>query len=161
MKEETRGINKHTIMDLFLPCNGCIYWETPKKFGNDKHGKLKVRKDEAIRIKHGWFKKTYDMFGCCGKILYVDDKAAGYSQYALPQFLSNVAEYSKQPLLPSPDAILISCLYIQEEHQRKRLGTELLQTVLEDLRQKDYHAVETYSRDDSANNCFGPTEFLF
>jgi len=157
MKKEMKDFNNRAITDLFSPCNGCIYWEAPEKFGKDEHGKPKVREDEAIEIKRGWFKKIRDMFGCGGKILYVEGEAVGYSQYAPPQLLPNIAEYSPQLFPPSPDAILISCLYIREEYQRGRLGTELLQTVLNDLRERGYHAVETYSRDDSANNCSGPT----
>ncbi len=159
MKIEIRDINDHTITTLFSPCDGCIYWEAPEKFGKDKHGEPKVREDEAIKIKCSWFEKIQDTFGCGGKILYIEGEAVGYSQYAPPRLLPNVAEYSQHLFPPSTDAILISCLYIREEYRRKGLGVRLLQAVLENLRERGYDTVETYSRDDSVNNCSGPTEF--
>lgn len=159
MKRQIKDINDQTIADIFSPCNGCIYWEDPDNFGKDEYGKAKVEEDEAIEIKCSWFGKTRSMFGLCGKILYVKAEAVGYSQYAPPKLIPNVAKYSKKLFTPSPDAVLISCLYIRDEHQRAGLGTELLQAVLNDLRERGHHAVETYSRDDSLNNCSGPTEF--
>lgn len=151
MKIKIRNINEKTVKDLFSPCKVCIYWEEPKKCGQ-------VSEDEAFTIKKRWFKKTRTIFGNCGKILYADGNAAAYTQYCLPHLLENVAEYSH--LFPvSPDAILISCLYVCTGYRKKGLGTNLLHTVINELREREYHAVETYSRDDSPNNCSGPTTF--
>lgn len=154
-----RDIDDQSIKDLFSPCSGCIYWEAPEKFGKDDRGEPKVTEHEAIKIKRDWFKRTQEIFASCGKILYVDGKAVGYSQYAPPGLVEHVAEYSQELFPPSPDAILISCLYIREGHQGRGLGDRLLQAVIKNLRERDYQAVETYSRDDSANNCSGPTKF--
>jgi len=35
----------------------------------------------------------------------------------------------------------------------------LLQAVLADLKNRNFKAAETYARDDSPNNCSGPTNF--
>ncbi len=157
MRIEIKDIDENTIKDLFPPCNSCMYWEAPKKSDKDERGKPRVPEVEAIEIKRGWFKKTNRTFGTCGKILYVNEKAAGYVQYAPPQLFEKVAEYSRELFLPSPDGILLSCLYIQPRYQGKGLGTRLLKAVVEDLREKGYQALETYSRDDSANSTSGPT----
>ena len=156
MEIEIRDIDEQTIKQLLPPCNSCLYWEAPEKYGKDEKGEPKTSKDEAIIIKQGWFKNTGSTFGSCGKILYIDGKAAGYIRYAPSHLFEKVTEYSQELFPPSPDALLLSCLHIQSAYREKGLGTRLLQTVLEDLRGRGYQAVETYSRDD-ANGSSGPT----
>ena len=77
MRIEIQEIDDQTIKDLFSPCNSCLYWEAPGKFGKDERGEPKVPEDEAIEIKRGWFKRTSEILGSCGKILCVDGKAVG------------------------------------------------------------------------------------
>lgn len=157
MEIEIKDIDEQTVKDLFSSCDSCLYWEVPEMFGKDEMGEPKVPQDEAIEIKRTWFRKMAEKFGNCGKILYVDGKAVGYAQYAPSRFLANVAEFSRELFAPSPDGILISCVHIREGFQGQGLGTRLLQAAIGDLRGRGYQAVETYSRDDSANNSSGPT----
>jgi GNAT superfamily N-acetyltransferase len=157
MQIEIRDIDEETFEELMPECRRCLYWEAPDKFGRDEGNEPKVREDEAIETKRGWFKKASETMGSCGKILYADGKAAGYAQFALPHFFEKVGEYSRELFLPSPDGVLISCLYIQGEYQGQGLGTSLLQEIIEDLRGRGHKSLETYSRDDSATNCSGPT----
>ncbi len=97
--------------------------------------------------------------GSCGTIVCIDGKIAGYAQYAYPRFFKRAAEYGQELFPPGTNTILLSCLYIQSQYRKKGLGTGLLQAILEDLKRTDYQALETYSRDDSASNCSGPTGF--
>jgi len=89
----------------------------------------------------------------------VDGEAAAYSQYTLPNLLENVKEYSEELFPTSEDAVLISCLYVKEGYREWGIGVKLLRAILEDLKNRNYDAVETYARDDSSNNCSGPTDF--
>ena len=157
VKIDIRDIDDQTFNDLLPECKGCLYWEAPGKFGEDIRYEHKLPKDESTEIKRGWFNTTRGIMGSCGKIIYDDGNAVGYAQYARPHFLENATEYSRELFPPSPEAILLSCLYVQTVHQGKGLGTRLLQAIIEDLRQRGYKALETYSRDDSPNNCSGPT----
>ncbi|MFH1032527.1 MAG: GNAT family N-acetyltransferase [Chloroflexota bacterium] len=157
MKIAIKDINEHTFKELLAPCQSCLYWEAPEKSGKDEGDKPMVSESEAIEIKQGWFEKTGRKFGTCGKILYVDGKAAGFVQYAPPKFFNKITEYSRELFPPDPEGILISCLYINQAYQGKGLGTKLLKAVIEDLREKGYQALETYSRDDSTSNASGPT----
>ena len=157
MKIDIKSIDDEIIIDLFPPCKTCIYWEAPRKFNEiDKGSRVK---DDAVEIKRAWFERTQRTFGCCGKILYVDGKAAAYSQYALPNLLENVKEYSEELFPTSEDAVLISCLFVKEGYRERGIGVKLLQAVLADLKNRNFKAVETYARDDSSNNCSGPTNF--
>jgi len=154
MKIEIRDINELTFEDLLSECKGCLYWEAPEEFGNVS---TEMTNTEATEIKRNWFITTNETMGSSGKILYDDGEAAGYAQYAFPRFLECAAEYAEGLFPVSPDAVLLSCLYIRAGHQNKGLGTKLLQAVLEELRERGYKALETYARDESASNSSGPT----
>ncbi|MBU7027608.1 MAG: GNAT family N-acetyltransferase [Theionarchaea archaeon] len=146
---DIQNINDN-IKDLFSPCNTCVYWEAPEKCE-------RVTENEAFTIKKKWFEKTR-AFGDCGKLLYVDGSPKAYCQYGPPHLLENVGAYTD--ICPvSPDAVLISCLYVLKGYRNKNLGTTLLLAVVTDIRERGYCAVETYARDDSPNNCSGPTAF--
>ncbi|MCX5971371.1 MAG: GNAT family N-acetyltransferase, partial [Coprothermobacterota bacterium] len=84
----------------------------------------------------------------------------GYAQFAPPDSFANAQAYALSLFPTSPDAILLTCLFIQKEFRGRGLGFELLQAVLLNLQQRGYSALESYGRDDSANNCSGPTQFL-
>lgn len=150
MKITITTINDETIADLFTPCRSCLYWEAPNID--------RIPDDEAFSIKQQWFKRTREKFGDCGKLLYINGRPAAYTQYCLPHLLEHAAEYAR--VLPvSPDAILISCLYVCKGYRKNGLGTRLLQAVVNEVKERGYHAVETCARDDSPNNCSGPTAF--
>ncbi|MBI2287739.1 MAG: GNAT family N-acetyltransferase [Chloroflexi bacterium] len=152
-----KDIDQQTVEDLFPPCNHCLYWEAPTKFGRDKRGEARVPENEAIEIKRGWFQEAGEKFGICGQLLYVDGEAAGYARYSPPHFLEYAAEFSRELFPPDSEGILLSCLHIKAKYQGQGLGTKLLQSVLKDLRERGYRIIETYSRDDSAVSSSGPT----
>ena len=148
---EIQNINEKTVEDLFFPCRECVYWEAPTKCGD-------ITGDEAFAIKRKWFSQTQKTFGECGKLLYINGDPRGYAQYCPSNHLENAREYSH--FIPvSWDALLLSCLYVKEGSRKKGIGTLILAAVIDELKERGYHAVETYSRDDSSNNCSGPTDF--
>jgi len=159
MRVEIKAINRDNLADLFSPCAKCIYWEGPDRFSIDEHGQPVDSLATASQIKKDWFIKTNDNFGICGLILYIEGESRGYAQFAPPRLLPNVAGYSPPLSPPTPDAVLISCLFIQEKYQRQGLGRQLLQAIMDNLQQRGFQVVETYARDDSSNNCSGSTIF--
>jgi len=159
MRIEVKDIDAQSFVDLFFPCNSCIYWEAPELFVNGEHGRQRLSAKKATEIKYDWFKKTLKTFGHCGVLLYLDGKAMGYAQYAPPPLFSNVMEYAQSVSPPSRDAVLISCLYVIPEYQRRGLGKILLQKVIKNIGENGNRAIETYARDDSSDNCSGPTRF--
>ncbi len=134
-------------------CKYCIYWEFPEECIDPAMEK----KEDMLRKKLIWLQNTQNTFGNCGKIAYINGKPAGYAQYAPPKFLPNSVNYS---LLPSDDAVLISCLFIpQKEFRRCGVGSKLLQSIIDDLRKRGVKAVETFARKGRAENPSGPVEF--
>ncbi|SLM13598.1 GCN5-related N-acetyltransferase [uncultured spirochete] len=137
-------------------CKYCLYWEFP----GESTGPIEQSKDKAIRMKTAWLQRTNEHFGNCGKIAYVDGVAEGYAHYAPPGFFPRVAEYQAGP--PSQEAVLISCLFIPRHRFRKLgLGSQLLDNVLAELKQRGIGAVETFARKGKADNPSGPAEFYF
>lgn len=159
MSIQIKEISVGNLADLFSPCAECIYWEAPKRFGLNEHGQPKEQAETISLIKRDWFTKTIKVIGCTGMILYAQREAAGYAQFAPPHLLGAIAEYSNHISPPDPDGMVISCLYIKPEYQRQGLGSVLLHAIVEKLRMEGYPIVQTYARDDSSNNCSGPTEF--
>jgi GNAT superfamily N-acetyltransferase len=135
-------------------CKYCVYWECPEVLGEP----IKETKVDLIRRKTGWLQKTNALFGNCGKILYVDGVAAGYAQYAPPEFLPNSANYPAGP--PSSEAVLIACLFIPQNRFRGLgLGSQLLKSIIDELRQRGVKSIETFARKGSTDNPSGPIEF--
>lgn len=134
-------------------CKYCSYWESPQEFNvktKDKITELTVKKLQ-------WLRNVHNEFGECGIIIYVDGKPAGYAQYAPPKFFPNLSNY---PVLPNPDAVFISCLFIfNEQLRRQGFGTVLLNAVIEDLEKRGVNSIETIARKKNPENPAGPVEF--
>lgn len=134
-------------------CKYCIYWEFPE----ESIDPAMEKKEDKLRKKLIWLRNAQSAFDNCGKILYVNGKPAGYAQYAPPKLLPNSANY---PSLPSDDAVLISCLFIPEKGLRRSgVGSQLLQSIIDDLRKRGVKAVETFARKGRLDNPSGPVEF--
>ena len=160
MKIKVSFITEENLEDLpespGLPhnCKYCVYWEFPEEYiKSDK----KKKKELMMQKKLGWLRTVRNEFGDCAIILYVNEEPVGYAQYAPSKFLPNLANY---PVIPSPDAVLISCLYIfEKEHRRHGFGTVLLIAILENLENRAIKLVEVIARKGSADNPAGPVEF--
>jgi hypothetical protein len=134
-------------------CKYCIYWEFPEDSVNPK-----LIKEELIQKKLQWLQNTMVTFGNCGKIAYINGKPVGYAEYAPPKLLPRSVDYQSGP--PSDDAVLISCLFIpHEKHRGVGVGNRLLQSIIEDSKERGLKAIETFARKDNPNNPSGPLDF--
>ncbi len=152
MVVKVSDIDAKTFNDLFLPCKGCVYWEYPGKCG-------KVSSTEGSNLKLQWFERMWKIFGSCGKILYMNDKAVAYCQFAPPHHIENIGEYEKYIHAVSEDSVIITCLYVKEGYRGNGLGRRILENVIEEIRRKGYKLIETFARDDSSDNPSGPSRF--
>ena len=135
-------------------CKYCIYWEYPEECIQP----FKEKKEDMIEMKLKWLRNTRENFGNCGKIIYVDEKAIGFTQYATLEFLPRSSHFQTVP--PGNDAVLISCLFIaKREYRRLGLGSQLLQSIIDELRERGVNAIETFARKESSENPSGPVEF--
>ncbi|HIH96737.1 MAG TPA: hypothetical protein HA348_04550 [Thermoplasmata archaeon] len=160
MKIEVVNLTEENLRDVPeweshpFSCKYCIYWEFPEECIDP----AMERKEDRIRKKLKWLRSTYQDFGNCGKMLYVNGKSAGYAQYAPPRLLPRSADYHSG--LPSDDAVLISCLFIpHQEFRGVGLGSRILQSIIDDLGKRETKAVETFARKGESNSPSGPAEF--
>jgi GNAT superfamily N-acetyltransferase len=145
---EIKPIDAGNIGFLFSPCRECTYWE-----------EVQDNTTGGTSIKQRRFATTLQSFGSCGFLLFLNGQAGGYVQYGYPSLFPNAAEYARWLFPPSPDTILLTCLFLLPGWQRRGFGVRLLQSVACDLQERGFISLETYARDDCANNCSGPTEF--
>lgn len=137
-----------------LSCKYCLHWELPEELIDPE----KERKEDMMQRKLRWLRETRERFGNCGRIAYLDGKPAGYAQYAPPNLLPNSANYPSSP--PSEDAVFIGCLFIFDSKLRRSgLGSQMLQSIVNELRERRVRAVETFARKGNPNNPSGPMEF--
>lgn len=134
-------------------CTYCRYWQFPHEpKTNDKNERQK-----STDKRRQWLEDVKHECGECGIIISVDQKPIGFAQYAPPKFFSTVVHY---PIIPSPDAIFISCLFIfEKKHRNQGFGTVLLNAILEDLEKRHIKTVETIARKNNPENPSGPVEF--
>jgi len=153
MKVQIIDISKQILGEIPSPCRNCIYWEFPELFN-------KVKSEEAFKHKKSWFIKALNSFGVCGKILYVNDEAVAYSQFAPYHLLPQTKNYGCQLEEVRNDTVFLSCLFIcKPEYRRMGLGSKLLEDILSSLRAYGFNEIETIARRGSANNPSGPLEF--
>ena len=135
-------------------CKYCIYWEFPEECIDS----AREKKKDMFRKKLKWLRNTNKIFGNCGKIVYANGLPVGYAQYAPPGLFPRSNDYQSGPL--SDDAVLISCLFIPEkEFRRVGLGSQLLKSIIDDLRERGIRAVETFARKGNPENPSGPVTF--
>ncbi len=114
------------------------------------------RASKMMAKKLAWLQHVQINFGDCGILLYMNDKAVAYAEYAPVKFLPNTINY---PIPPTPDAVIIACLFVFEAAFRGQgFGTVLLNAVIEDLEKRGVRAIEAITRKGSANNPAGPCE---
>ena len=157
MKIVIKGITRENLDDIPRPCGGCLYWEFPEDFKKLRQQKKPKLAEEKKKER---FTKTLREFGSCGKIVYLNSASIGYAQYAPSNLFPQAFSYESGPLGRIQEGtVFLSCLYISEERQRGRgVGMRLLNTVITDLRDRGFKAVETFARRGSANNPSGPIE---
>ena len=134
-------------------CKYCIYWEFPEECIDPA---IEQKKD-LIEKKLGWLRRVNNEWGNCGKTVYLEGQSIGYAQYAPATYLPRSADYGSGP--PSDDAVLISCLFIsQRQFRRLGVGRQVLHSIINELKQREKKAVETFARRGSSDNPSGPIE---
>lgn len=143
-------------------CRACVYWELPEEFDKAKAEKTESeRRSEFERKKREWFVRTMREFGTCGKIVYYDDKSVAYAQFAPSERLPNTGHYESHPVGKLEEGVVfLSCLYIADKEFRgKGLGETLLRSIIDDLKRREFKAIETFARRGNSDNPSGPLEF--
>ncbi|AEN11183.1 MULTISPECIES: GNAT family N-acetyltransferase [unclassified Streptomyces] len=125
------------LSDLPRRCRSCVFWELDPVSGEAavKAGRPEVEKES-------WISAVLLEWGSCGRVVYVDDVAAGYVLYAPPAYVPRSTAFPTSPV--SPDAVQLMTALILPGFQGQGLGRVLVQTVAKDMLRRGFRAVEAF-----------------
>ena len=86
---------------------------------------------ERAAEKEAWVSHVLREWGSCGRVALVDERPVGYAIYAPPVFLPGAGGFPTAPV--SPDAVLLSTVWVDPEHTGGGLGRMLVQGMARDL----------------------------
>jgi GNAT superfamily N-acetyltransferase len=155
MARRTARLTVDTLVDLPDGVRNCVYWEL------DPVHRARVERAGAEESeKEAWLSRVLLEWGSCGRVLYVDDQAAGFVLYAPPAFFPGSASFPTAPI--SEDAIQLATAEVFEGYAGGGLGRVLMQVMVKDLMKRgDFRAVECFGvRGRPTEGCALPFEFL-
>jgi GNAT superfamily N-acetyltransferase len=143
-----------TLADLPVQARRCLFWEL------DPVRRARVERAGAEEEeKAAWVSRVLLEWGSCGRVLYVDDRPAGFVVYAPPRFLPGSASMPTHPV--GEDAVQLATAEVLEEHRGGGLGRVLMQAMAKDLLHREIRAVECFGvHGRTGEGCALPVEFL-
>jgi len=143
--------------DLSAPCTTCLFWQL------DPVSRGRVADGEEAAEKEAWVSHVLREWGSCGRVALVDERTVGYVIYAPPTFLPGAAAFPTAPV--SPDAVLLSTVWVHPDHAGGGLGRMLVQGMARDLvKRGGISAVEAFGDSGAgpgrARTCVVPVDFL-
>ncbi|WP_326659982.1 GNAT family N-acetyltransferase [Streptomyces sp. NBC_00385] len=125
------------LPDLPQRCRSCVFWEL-----DPVRGDAAVKGGRAEREKESWISAVLLEWGSCGRVVYVDDVAAGFVLYAPPAYVPRATAFPTSPV--SPDAVQLMTALILPGYQGQGLGRVMVQTVAKDLIRRGFKAIEAF-----------------
>lgn len=155
MARRVARLTLDTLADLPESVRGCLFWEL------DPVRRRRVEEAGAAESeKEAWLSRVLLEWGSCGRVVYVDDVAAGFVLYGPPGYFPGSASLATAPV--SDDAVQLATAAVFDEHRGTGLGRVLMQVMVKDLLNRGgVRAVEcigTSSPDLDA--CLLPAAFL-
>lgn len=147
------------LVALDAPCRSCIFWEL------DPVRRSRVASCDAAREKEAWLSHVLREWGSCGRVVLVDGRPVGYVAYAPAAFVPGADGFATAPV--SPDAVLLTALWVDPEHAGGGLARILVQAMARDLVTRDIRAVEAFGAAGGRRrgavggpDCLVPADFL-
>jgi GNAT superfamily N-acetyltransferase len=139
------------------PCRSCLFWQLDPvhraRVGDEK---------SAAGEKEAWVSQVLRDWGSCGRVILVDDRPVGYVIYAPDSFLPGAGAFATAPV--SPDAVLLTNVWVDPEHAGGGLGRMLVQGMARDLiKRGGIKAVEAFGDTRGPGrrgSCVVPSDFL-
>ncbi|MFD4030576.1 GNAT family N-acetyltransferase [Streptomyces sp. NPDC058637] len=125
------------LPDLPGRCRSCVFWEL-----DPVSGEAAIRAGRSGLEKEAWISAVLLEWGSCGRIVYVDDVAAGFVLYAPPAYVPRAMAFPTSPV--SPDAVQLMTALILPRFQGQGLGRVIVQTVVKDLLRRGFKAIEAF-----------------
>jgi GNAT superfamily N-acetyltransferase len=149
-----------TLADLPESARSCVAWEL------DPVSRRRLPdRESAIAEKEAWVSRVLLDWGSCGRVVYVDDRPAGFVSYAPPAYLAGTASIPTAPV--GDDAVQLASAEVFPDYAGTGLGRLLMQEMVKDLVSRGgIRAVEAFgatgasSRRLTERPCLLPAEFL-
>uniref|UniRef100_A0AAU3GY05 GNAT family N-acetyltransferase n=1 Tax=Streptomyces sp. NBC_01401 TaxID=2903854 RepID=A0AAU3GY05_9ACTN len=125
------------LPDLPRRCRSCVFWEL-----DPVSGEAAVKAGRPEHEKEAWISAVLLEWGSCGRVVYVDDVAAGFVLYAPPAYVPRSTAFPTSPV--SPDAVQLMTALIVPGFQGQGLGRVIVQTVAKDLLRRGFKAIEVF-----------------
>jgi GNAT superfamily N-acetyltransferase len=144
--------------ELQAPCRTCLFWEL------DPVRRAQVEEGEEAGEKDAWLSGALREWGSCGRVVLVDDRPVGYVIYAPEAFVPGAASYPTAPV--SPDAVLLTAIWVDPRQRGGGLGRMLIQGMARDLIERGgIRAVEAFGDRGPLSGlhgrrCAAPEQFL-
>lgn len=149
------GITLDNIDELPKRCRRCVFWELAPHMAEQatEYGNTELEKE-------AWLSSVLLEWGSCGKIVRIDEVAAGYAMYAPPAAVPRASTFPTGPI--SHDAVLLTAVAVLPELCGGGIGRMLVQAVAKDLTRRGVKAIEAFG--DAAptpdSHCVIPAGFL-
>ncbi|MDQ4051823.1 MAG: GNAT family N-acetyltransferase, partial [Actinomycetota bacterium] len=139
---------------LAAPCRTCLFWEL------DPVRRARLDDDAACaEEKDAWLSEVLREWGSCGRVALVDEEPVGYVVYAPAAYVPGAGSFPTAPV--SPDAVLLTTVYVDPAHAGGGLGRMLVQGMARDLiRRGGIRAVEAFGDTRGRRHCVVPVDFL-
>jgi len=144
------------LAQLEGPCRSCLFWQL------DPVTRDRVGADDAVSEKEAWVSQVLRDWGSCGRVVLVDDEPVGYLIYAPDTYLPGAGAFATAPV--SPDAVLLTNVWVDPRHAGGGLGRMLVQGMARDLiKRGGIKAVEAFGDTRGPGrrgSCVVPSDFL-
>jgi GNAT superfamily N-acetyltransferase len=141
------------LAQLDGPCTSCLFWQL------DPVSRGRLAESDAVTEREAWVSRVLREWGSCGRVVVVDDRPVGYVMYAPEVFVPGAAAFPTAPV--SPDAVLMTAVYVEPDHADGGLGRMLVQGMARDLiKRGGIHAVEAFGDARGDRHCVVPADFL-
>jgi GNAT superfamily N-acetyltransferase len=152
----TRKVVRMTLdhlAELPGPCHTCLFWEL------DPVRRARVAEGEEADEKEAWVSQVLREWGSCGRVALVDGAPVGHAIYAPWPYVPGAAGLPTAPI--SPDAVLLTTVYVAPEARGGGLGRMLIQGMAKDLIERTtVRAVEAFGDTRGRPSCLIPGDFL-
>ncbi|PUA81189.1 GNAT family N-acetyltransferase [Nocardioides currus] len=153
MSRRTLPITLDHLARVREPCRSCLYWCT------DPVSRARLDDGEETPARDAWLSWVLREWGSAGRVAVIDGEVVGHAIYAPAAFFPGAAGIPTSP--PSPDAILLSTVYVDPSARKRGVGRLLVQAMARDLVKREISAVEAFGDTRGRSvGCVMPAEFL-
>lgn len=159
MSRRLVSLTLDTLEDLPRRCRQCVYWELDPVAAE----RACAAGDPGLE-KEAWVSQTLLEWGSCGKLIYVDNMAAGFALYAPPAYVPRSMAFPTSPV--SPDAVQLMTAHVVPAFAGGGLGRMLIQGVARDITKRGIRAIEAFGdakfgdEMDELSGCLAPADFF-